>query len=352
MRPQFERQLAVEHVERVGVRVVHVQVRPALAGGEARPRDRDLLTFAEEDHVARRPVADRLAVRPQRQLHRALGVQARGVEGRHRRVLRPDQQVDLRAAEQDRLRATVGEAAHDAPVPLARAVVDDADAELSVDHVVDDAPVVGVGHEHLEPVRVAQPADVELLLHRVRGGEQADAGEAGRAHGARSRVGDVHERDVDRRDDRIGHLVHGVRAQHEQLGPAGDECPGLVGEPLARLVPPPAALQLLDVGEVHGAQQAVGGVQPAEALARDLVDEPVVLDRGLPAHPPEQADALHCSRTLPTPALPPPPRSRRGRSSSSPSSRSSRAGTRPRRGRRAARPAAWGRPATTRRSGP
>ena len=43
--------------------------------------------------------------RRQRQRNRALGVQPGGVEHRHRRVLRPDQQVDLGAAEQDPLGA-------------------------------------------------------------------------------------------------------------------------------------------------------------------------------------------------------------------------------------------------------
>src|SRR6185436_11073863 len=45
--------------------------------------------------------------------------------------------------------------------------------------------------------------------------------------------------------------------------------------------------------EVHRPQQAVRGVQPAEPLGDQLVDQPVVLDRRLPAHAAEQADALH-----------------------------------------------------------
>ena len=40
------------------------------------------------------------------------------------------------------------------------------------------APVGVVGDEHLEPVAVAQAADVEVLLHRVRRREQPDVCEA------------------------------------------------------------------------------------------------------------------------------------------------------------------------------
>jgi hypothetical protein len=40
-----------------------------------------------------------------------------------------------------------------------------------VDHVVHDPAVRLVGHQHLEAVRVSEPADVEVLLHGVRGGQ-------------------------------------------------------------------------------------------------------------------------------------------------------------------------------------
>ena len=90
----------------------------------------------------------------------------------------------------------------------------------------------------------------------------------------------------------------------------------------ARLGPAVLALQHLDVGEVDAAQQAVGGVQAAEALGHELVDEPVVLDRRLPAHPAEQADALHRSSRGGSPGelrapYDPPPGRRAGRRAAS-----------------------------------
>ena len=83
------------------------------------------------------------------------GVQARRVEQRHARVGRADQQVDFRAAEQDRLRAAVDEARHHPPVLAARRVAHHADAQLLVDDVVDDAAIVGLGDQHVETVAVA-----------------------------------------------------------------------------------------------------------------------------------------------------------------------------------------------------
>src|SRR5215208_4779385 len=98
---------------------------------------------------------------------------------------------------------------------------------------------------------------------------------------------------VDGAGDRIGHLVHRVGAQHEQLGAGAHERPRLASEQRARFLPAAGALELLDVGEVDRSQQAVGGVQTAEPLAGRLVDQPLVLRRGLPAHPAQQANSLH-----------------------------------------------------------
>ena len=60
---------------------------------------------------AQAPAAAAGRSRLQRQRDRALGVQPGRVEHRHRRVVRPDQQVDLGAAEQDALGAVVGQRA-------------------------------------------------------------------------------------------------------------------------------------------------------------------------------------------------------------------------------------------------
>jgi hypothetical protein len=62
VRPEHEPQLAVEHVEGVGVLVVDVWLGPAFAGCQAVPRDRDLLSRGEHDGLAVREIGDRFAV--------------------------------------------------------------------------------------------------------------------------------------------------------------------------------------------------------------------------------------------------------------------------------------------------
>ena len=158
---------------------------------------------------------------------------------------------------------------------------------------MDDAAICRAGHVDVEPVAVAQPPDVEVLLHRVGRREQSDPGEAVAFDGLRGGVGDVDEGDVGHAGDRVGDLVHRVGAEHEQLGAGAREHGRFVREPVAGLFPPAVALEPLDLGEVDRAQDAVGRVKAAEAVANELVDQPVVLGRGLPAHPAEQADALH-----------------------------------------------------------
>jgi hypothetical protein len=90
-------------------------------------------------------------------------------------------------------------------------------------------------------------------------------------------VGYVHERNLDRRGDRVGDLVHRVGAQHQQFGTRGCQRGGLGGEQGARLRPVTVALEPLDFDEVDRSQQAVGRVQAAQPVARRLVDQPVVL---------------------------------------------------------------------------
>src|SRR3954452_4844338 len=59
-----------------------------------------------------------------------VGVQAGGIEDRYGRVVLPDEQVDLGAAEKDALGAAAGELAHDSAVLLARLGRHDPDAKL------------------------------------------------------------------------------------------------------------------------------------------------------------------------------------------------------------------------------
>ena len=73
--------------------------------------------------------------------------------------------------------------------------------------------------------------------------------------------------------------VASVRASAASSVPASSQRPVRCSSSIAR--------------EVDRAEQAVGGVQSAEPVAHLLVDEPVVLDRRLPAHPAEQPDPLH-----------------------------------------------------------
>jgi hypothetical protein len=90
---------------------------------------------------------------------------------------------------------------------------------------------------------------------------------------------------IDGRFDHRCNDVHRVRAQHDDLGTGplqdarigGQQCAG--GFPIANL------LECLDRGEVVTADHEVGGVRTAETGADTLVDDALVLDGALPAHP-------------------------------------------------------------------
>lgn len=188
-----------------------------------------------------------------------------------------DEKIDLGAAEQDPLGAPIDEPSHDLPVPVTRAVLDDADTELVVDDVVHGKPILRVRHQHVELVAPAQAADVEVLLHRVGGRQQPDRRELLGADRLGRRVGDVHERHLDGLGDRVGHVVHRVGAGNEQLGTGVPEYARLAGQSRAGLLPPPSALQRLDVAEVDRPEHQVSGVAAPTAQADLLVGEAVVL---------------------------------------------------------------------------
>ena len=178
---------------------------------------------------------------------------------------------------------------------LARAVGDHADAELVVDHVVDDAAVAARrapaprGRARRAAGRRRSPAP---SCRRWRAGRRSQAAAPRTASAVVSAM--CTNGIVDRGGDRVGELVHRVRAEHEQLG-AGRLQRRAPRRRAARRPRPSrrSRWSCSIVGEVDRAQQAVGRVQAAEPVARGLVDQPVVLGRGLPAHAAQQPDALH-----------------------------------------------------------
>jgi hypothetical protein len=159
-----------------------------------------------------------------------------------------------------------------------------------------DETILDSGHDHGEPASLAQAPKVEILLHRVRGREQADALQPAVANRFSGRVGDMDERHVGRRRDRVRDLVHGVGAEDEQLCAGRDEHARLVSQPNAGLLPPPLPLQAFELRKVDRSEQAIRGVQAAAASTDLLVEQAVILARGLPAHPAEEPDPLHARR--------------------------------------------------------
>jgi hypothetical protein len=115
---------------------------------------------------------------------------------------------------------------------------------------VNDPAVAGIGHEDVEAMQVVQAPEIELLFHRVARRQEPDPADTGRVDAVGSRIRDVDQRDRDVRLDRAGDLVHGVRAQNEQLRPGGFQDLGLPTEQIRRLTPGVGALELLDVVEI------------------------------------------------------------------------------------------------------
>ena len=103
----------------------------------------------------------------------------------------------------------------------------------------------------------------------------------------------MQQRDADRALHGVGQLVHGVGAQDQRLGPGRLQPAGRVGQDLACRRPLAAMLQIGDLGEVDRPEQQPGGVQPAQPVARQLVEVAVVDGGAFPAHPADQPEQAH-----------------------------------------------------------
>ena len=95
--------------------------------------------------------------------------------------------------------------------------------------------------------------------------------------------------------DGVGDLVHGVRAEDEEVRARGLQRPGRPRRAPPRPRPSALGLHALDGREVDRVRQAAGRVQAAAAVPHQLVGEPVVLRGRLPAHAAEEPDELHGS---------------------------------------------------------
>jgi hypothetical protein len=120
--------------------------------------------------------------------------------------------------------------------------------------------------------------------------KQPDRPHPSRADGIRGRVGEVEEWDRDRCLDLGRDLMHRVGAQDEEVGARALQPPRSLGEHRSRLVPLPRDLHGLDLGEVNRRQNDPRRVQATQALADQLVGEPVVDHSRLPTHPADHPD--------------------------------------------------------------
>ncbi len=138
-----------------------------------------------------------------------------------------------------------------------------------------------------------EPTPIEVLFHGVPGAEQADRAQSGFGDCSGGGVGDVQHRQADLLLNVIGHAVHCVGADDDEICPTRfHPLPSLDHQGRGPL-PITLLLEFLNFGEVNRVEHDPGRVQTAYSLLHPLVDDPVVLGGGFPAHPPDQPDGVH-----------------------------------------------------------
>ena len=127
-------------------------------------------------------------------------------------------------------------------------------------------------------------------MHREGGGEQADTAVSGRADQLGRRVNDVQQGDVQAGFDLVGHAMHRVAADDEDIGAAPLQPASGIDHQVGGLIPEPGMLQVLDGLEVERPHQASRRMQATQPLANRLIDQAVILCRALPAQAAYQPD--------------------------------------------------------------
>ena len=103
----------------------------------------------------------------------------------------------------------------------------------------------------------------------------------------------MQQRQGRRRLHRVRHLVHGVRADEHAIGSGAFQTASGLRQQFAAAFPVPCPLAGLNLMEIHAVQDALGGMEPAEPLLHQPIDDLVVCNRAFPAHAADKADGLH-----------------------------------------------------------
>jgi len=104
---------------------------------------------------------------------------------------------------------------------------------------------------------------------------------------------DVQDRYGDAPGDVRRDLVHGVRADHDEIRAGLFQVRRCVAQDSRALIPFARGLTALDLVEIHAVHQHLRRVQAAQLALDDLVDDLVIGHRALPAHAADHADGLH-----------------------------------------------------------
>src|SRR5450759_2019579 len=238
-------------------------------------------------------------VKPQADAHGALDMKCRCViEHRAGHVGRCDEKADLGASEHDALGAAGDKVAHYPQVVLPGAVVDDPARQLLEDDAVNQSAIPLGWDEDLEPV-VSEARPVEVGFHDGCGAEQTQGVYAVSCGCVGGHVDDVDQWDTDRILQLVGHPVHGVRGQDQELRTGALEPLRPLGKVQRGLFPLLGADEAFDHPEVHAVEHELRGAMTAQVRVDALVDPTVVLRAGNTAHATQNTDHHHPDASQP-----------------------------------------------------
>src|SRR5579859_5046932 len=152
--------------------------------------------------------------------------------------------------------------------------------------------------ENLQLEPVCQPCLVKIFFHGESSRQKAYAPQASCPDCCAGGVRNMQEWNVDTLLDFRCHLMHRVGAEKNEIRSSSFQALGRGGQKASRVVPTPLTLHFFYFCEVHRKHEDLCRVQASRSGFYDLIKNPVVLNRGLPAHSADQTYGFHIELLL------------------------------------------------------
>ena len=215
-----------------------------------------------------------------------------GVKDEQGRICLRNQQADLCAAENDTLGTLPLQAGNDLRKLLPGIFLHDAETQFFINYPVHKFYTFTVRDHHINAC-LQQFGFVKILGHGVFRAQKTYFCDACFLQGIGGGFCDVEQGNGDPLLHLGGDLVHGVGADHQEVGTGSFQIFRSPGQYFGAFLPASLGLIFLNLGKIHAVKKDFGGVETAQTLLDGFVENLIIGDSAFPAHAADESDGFH-----------------------------------------------------------